>query len=91
MKLINRRKSRTAQAADLVAGAAKTARKAIKATVAYKAAKGLAKRTPVVRRAPIVLAAGGATVVAAKKLRSSGTAQPEQSTPPPPTSATVPG
>ena len=90
MKLINRRKSRPQQALDLAKGTAKTATKAVKATAAYKAAKGLAKRTPGARRVPIVLAAGGATVVAVKKARSGGTSQPQQTTSPP-TSATVPG
>src|SRR2546423_3350055 len=98
MKLINRNKSRPAQLLDQAKGGVKVVtkevkaiRKAVKATAAYKSVKGMAKRTPVVRRALIVLAAGGATVVAAKKLRSNGTRQTQQTTSPPPTSATVPG
>jgi hypothetical protein len=99
MKLIHRNKSRPAQLLDQAKGAVKVVtkevkaiRKAVKTTTAYKRAKSVATRTPVARRAPIVLAAGGATVVAAKKLRSSnGASQTQQTTSSPPTSATVPG
>ena len=48
--------------------AAKGAGKVAKGTAVYK----VAKKTPVVRRIPIVAGAGVAAVVAAKKLRSSG-------------------
>jgi hypothetical protein len=53
-------------------GAGKGATKAVKGTAAYKTSKKAAKKTPVLRKAPIVLAAGGAAVVAARKLRSNG-------------------
>src|SRR5919206_473859 len=56
MKLINRRKSRPQQVLDLAKGTAKTAVKTVKATAAYKAAKGLVERTPAARRVPIDLA-----------------------------------
>ena len=103
MKLIPRRKSRRSQAAELVTEAlklgaawqaAKGAREAAKGTAAYKAGKAAAKRTPGVRRVPVVLAAAGAGAVAFRKLRSSGKAeaphQPAPVTPPPVTSATAP-
>jgi len=78
-----RRKSRSQQIADLMAdylklqaakktarGAAKGARKAAKGTAVYQ----VAKRTPVVKRIPVILAgAAGATaaiVVVTRKLRS---------------------
>jgi hypothetical protein len=69
-----RRKSRTARAVDLLgtylkfkaaSKAAKAARKAAKGTAAYQ----VAKRTPVVKRLPIVAGAGVAAFVAARVLR----------------------
>ena len=107
MKLIPHRKRRRSQAVELITealrlgtawqaakGAGKGARKAAKGTTAYKAGKAAAKRTPVVRRLPVVLAAAGAGAVAFRKLRSSGKAeapqQPAPVTPPPVTSATAP-
>lgn len=74
---IRRRKSRTAQAVELLgtylkleaAGkAAKGARKAAKGTAAYKAAK----RTPAVRRVPLILAGAGAAIFVAMKVRGGG-------------------
>ena len=75
---LRRRKSRRSQVADVLGGylklkaaskAAKGARKAAKGTAAYQ----VAKRTPVVRRIPIVAGAGVAAAVVARKLRSPGT------------------
>jgi hypothetical protein len=69
-----RRKSRTARAVDLLgtylkfkaaSKAAKAARKAAKGTAAYQ----VAKRTPIVKRLPIVAGAGVAAFVAARVLR----------------------
>ena len=74
---IRRRKSRTSQAADLLGTylklkaarkAAKGARKAAKGTAAYK----VAKRTPVIRRVPLILAGAGAAVFVALKVRGGG-------------------
>jgi len=49
-------------------GATKGARKAAKGTAAYK----VAKKTPVVKRIPIIAGIGVAAAVVAAKLRSSG-------------------
>jgi hypothetical protein len=66
-----RRKSPTARAVDLLgtyvkfkaaSKAAKAARKAAKGTAAYQ----MAKRTPIVKRLPIVAGAGVAAFVAAR-------------------------
>jgi hypothetical protein len=74
---LRRRKSRTSRIADALGTyvkfkaakkAAKGAGKAAKGTAAYQTAK----RTPIVRRIPIVLGAGVAALVAVKKARSSG-------------------
>jgi hypothetical protein len=78
---LRRRKSRRSRAADILGTylkfqaakkATRGARKAAKGTAAYK----VAKKTPVVRRLPIVAGAGVAALVAAKKLRSGGPSQP---------------
>lgn len=70
---IRRRKSKPKQAADLlssrlklkaVSKTAKGARKAAKGTAAYQ----VAKRTPIVKRLPLVLGAGVAAFAAAKLL-----------------------
>ena len=107
MKLIPHRKRRRSQAVELITealrlgtawqaakGAGKGARKAAKGTTAYKAGKAAAKRTPGVRRVPVVLAALGAGALAFRKLRSGGSPQtPQQPAPapaPPVSSATVP-
>ena len=76
---LRRRKSRKSQAADVLGNylklkaagkAAKGAKKAAKGTAAYKAAK----RTPVVKRVPLVIAgtAAAAAVFVAAKLRGGG-------------------
>jgi hypothetical protein len=79
---LRRRKSRKAQAADLVGSylklkaagkAAKGAKKAAKGTAVYQ----VAKRTPLVRRLPLIAAgAGVVAIVATKVLRSGGEEQP---------------
>jgi hypothetical protein len=78
---LRRRKSRKAQAADLVGSylkleaagkAAKGAKKAAKGTAAYQ----VAKRTPLVRRLPLIAGAGVAAFFAAKALRGGGEQQP---------------
>lgn len=78
---LRRRKSRKAQAADLVGSylklkaagkAAKGAKKAAKGTAAYQ----VAKRTPLVRRLPLIAGAGVAAFFAAKALRGGGEEQP---------------
>jgi hypothetical protein len=79
---LRRRKSRSRQAADLIAGylklkaaskAAKGARKAAKGTAAYQ----VAKRTPFIKRLPLILAgAGVAAAVATKLLRSGDDSSP---------------
>jgi hypothetical protein len=80
MRVIPKRKSRTQKTVDTivtwlkigaVAGAAKGAGKGAKTGV-----RRAAKKTPALRRAPIVLAAGAAAAVAAVKLRSSGDSSP---------------
>jgi hypothetical protein len=72
-----RRKSKTQQASDLLAGylklkaagkAAKGAKKAAKGTAVYQ----VSKRTPIVKRIPIVLGAGIAVLVATKVVRGRG-------------------
>jgi hypothetical protein len=72
-----RRKSRTAQVADVLgtylklkaAGkAAKGARKAAKGTAAFQ----VAKRTPILRRLPLVAAGAAAAAFAASRLRKGG-------------------
>ena len=78
---LRRRKSKKSQVVDLLEtylkfqaakkatkGATKGARKAAKGTAAYK----VAKKTPVVRRIPIIAGIGVAAAVVAAKLRSSG-------------------
>jgi hypothetical protein len=74
---IRRRKSRKAQAADMLrsylklkaAGkAAKGAKKAAKGTAAYQ----VAKRTPVVKRMPLIVAGTAAAVFVAAKARGGG-------------------
>jgi hypothetical protein len=82
---LRRKKSRSQQLADLAAGylkfqavkkGAKGARKAAKGTAAYQ----VAKRTPVVKRIPIVAAAvagvSAAAVVVTKKVRSGDDSAP---------------
>jgi hypothetical protein len=74
---LRRRKSRKAQAADLlgsylkvkaVGKAAKGAKKAAKGTAAYQ----VAKRTPIVRRVPLIIAGTAAAVFVAAKARGGG-------------------
>ena len=74
---LRRRKSRSSRIADVLGTylkftaakkAAKGAGKAAKGTAAYK----VAKKTPVVRRIPIVAGAGVAALIAARKLRGGG-------------------
>ena len=76
-----RRKSKKSQAVDLLETylklqaakkATKGARKAAKGTAVYQ----VAKRTPFVRRIPIIVGAGVAAAVVAVKLRSSGDDSP---------------
>ena len=78
---LRRQKSKKSQVVDLLETylklqaakkATKGARKAAKGTAVYK----VAKRTPVVRRLPIIAGAGVAAAVMAKKLRSGGDAAP---------------
>ena len=74
---LRRKKSRKSQAADALgtylkfkaAGkAAKGAKKAAKGTAAYQ----VAKRTPIVKRVPLVLAGAAAAVFVAVKARGGG-------------------
>lgn len=74
---LRRQKSRKSQVVDLLETylklqaakkATKGARKAAKGTAVYK----VAKKTPVVKRIPIIVGAGIAAAVAVAKLRSSG-------------------
>jgi hypothetical protein len=78
---LRRQKSKKSQVVDLLEtylklqaakkatkGATKGARKAAKGTAVYK----VAKKTPLVRRLPIIAGAGVAAIVVATKLRSSG-------------------
>jgi hypothetical protein len=79
---LRRRKSRKAQAADVLGSylklkaaskAAKGAKKAAKGTAAYQ----VAKRTPVVRKLPLFVAgAAAAAFVAVKALNHGGEAEP---------------
>jgi len=71
---LRRRKSRKAQAADLLGSylkfkaagkAAKGAKKAAKGTAVYK----VAKKTPIVKRIPVIVGAGVAAVVATKVVK----------------------
>jgi hypothetical protein len=87
--ILRRKKSRSQQVADLAAsylkfqavkktskGAAKGAKKAAKGTAAYQ----VAKRTPLVKRIPVVAAVvagvSGVAVVVTKKLRSGDESAP---------------
>src|SRR5215218_10434055 len=74
---LRRRKSKTSQVVDLLETylklqaakkATKGARKAAKGTAVYQ----VAKRTPVIKRIPIIAGAGVAIAVVVTKLRSSG-------------------
>ena len=74
---LRRRKSKKAKAADVVGSylklkaagkAAKGAKKAAKGTAAYQ----VAKRTPLVRRIPVIAAGAGVAAFAAAKLLRSG-------------------
>jgi hypothetical protein len=78
---LRRQKSKKSQVVDLLEdylklqaakkatkGATKGARKAAKGTAVYK----VAKKTPVVKRIPIIAGIGVAAAVVAAKLRSSG-------------------
>jgi hypothetical protein len=74
---LRRQKSKKSQAVDLLETylklqaakkATKGARKAAKGTAVYK----VAKKTPLVRRIPIIVGTGVAAAVVAAKLRSSG-------------------
>jgi hypothetical protein len=78
---IRRRKSRSAQLADLLgtylkfkaaSKAAKGARKAAKGTAAYQ----VAKRTPIVKRLPLVAGAGVAAFIATRRLRGGSDGSP---------------
>ena len=78
---LRRRKTKKSQVVDLLETylklqaakkATKGARKAAKGTAVYQ----VAKRTPVVRRIPIIVGAGVAAAVVAVKLRSSGDDSP---------------
>lgn len=74
---LRRQKSKKSQVVDLLETylklqaakkATKGARKAAKGTAVYK----VAKKTPIVKRIPIIAGAGIAAAVVASKLRSSG-------------------
>jgi hypothetical protein len=74
---LRRQKSKKSQVVDLLETylklqaakkATKGARKAAKGTAVYK----VAKKTPIVRRIPIIVGTGIAAAVVATKLRSSG-------------------
>ena len=78
---LRRRKSKKSQVVDLLETylklqaakkATKGARKAAKGTAVYK----VAKKTPVVKRIPIIAGAAVAAVVVATKLRSSNDESP---------------
>ena len=78
---LRRKKSRKSQAADLLgtylkfkaaSKAAKGAKKAAKGTAAYQ----VAKRTPFVKRVPLIVAGAAAATFVALKLRSGGDEQP---------------
>jgi hypothetical protein len=81
MALLRKQKSRKQQVTDLAvdylkikaAGkAAKGAKKAAKGTAAYK----VAKKTPVVKRIPVILGAGVATLAAVKVVRGRSHSEP---------------
>ena len=81
---IRRQKSRSAQIADALSTylkfkaaskAAKGARKAAKGTAAYQ----VAKRTPVIKRLPLVAGAGIAAFFATRAVRGSGDSSPATS------------
>lgn len=74
---LRRKKSRKAQAADVLGNylklkaagkAAKGAKKAAKGTAAYQAAK----RTPVIKRVPLIVAGAAAAVFVVAKVRGGG-------------------
>jgi hypothetical protein len=74
---LRRKKSRKSQVADVLGNylklkaagkAAKGAKKAAKGTAAYQAAK----RTPVIKRVPLIVAGAAAAVFVAAKLRGGG-------------------
>ena len=78
---LTRQKSRKQQVADLAADylkikaarkAAKGARKAAKGTAVYK----VAKKTPIVKRIPVIVGAGVAAVVATKVVKGRGGNEP---------------
>jgi len=78
---LRRQKSRKQQVADLAVDylkikaatkAAKGAKKAAKGTAVYK----VAKKTPIVKRIPVVLGAGLATLAAVKVVRGRGHSEP---------------
>ena len=78
---LRRRKSKKSQVVDLLETylklqaakkATKGARKAAKGTAVYQ----VAKRTPMVRRIPVIAGAGVAAAVVVAKLRSSGDESP---------------
>ena len=78
---LRRRKSKKSQVVDLLETylklqaakkATKGARKAAKGTAVYQ----VAKRTPLVRRIPVIAGAGVAAAVVVAKLRSSGDESP---------------
>ena len=78
---LRRKKSRKSQAVDLLGNyvkikaatkAAKGAKKAAKGTAAYQ----VAKRTPVVKRVPLILAGAAAAVFVAFKVKGGGDEQP---------------
>ena len=79
---LRRRKSRTARATDLLGSylklkaagkAAKGARKAAKGTAAYQ----VAKRTPLLKRLPLIAGAGVAAFFATKAIRGGDHGQPQ--------------
>ena len=82
---LRKQKSRKQQVAELAVdylkiktatkaakGGAKGARKAAKGTAAYK----VAKKTPIVKRIPVVVGAGVAALVATKVVKSRGGGEP---------------
>ena len=78
---LRKQKSRKQQVAELAVDylkiktatkAAKGAKKAAKGTAAYK----VAKKTPVVKRVPVVLGAGVATLAAVKVVRGRSHSEP---------------
>ena len=82
---LRKQKSRKQQVAELAVdylkiktatkvakGGAKGARKAAKGTAVYK----VAKKTPIVKRIPVVVGAGVAALVATKVVKSRGSGEP---------------